>query len=173
MKIRVVEHNKIWAEKFEEEAIKIKKILGDNLAEIYHIGSTSVSGLLAKPIIDIMPVVYDIEAIDIHNTEFTELGYEPMGEYGIIGRRFFRKGGDDRTHHIHIFQIDNDYDISRHLAVRDYLRTHSKEAVVYGELKKKLALKFPEDNEGYCDGKDSYVKSLERKALEWYNKNKN
>ncbi|HCQ89504.1 MAG TPA: hypothetical protein DIU45_06820, partial [Clostridium sp.] len=60
-------------------AKKIKEILGKELIEIHHIGSTSVENLKAKPIIDIMPVVHDIEKVDQYNDKFKELGYEPMG----------------------------------------------------------------------------------------------
>ncbi|NLM44606.1 MAG: GrpB family protein [Clostridiales bacterium] len=168
VKVEVVGYNRDWATLFEEEAEKIKSILGDELIEIHHIGSTAVENLKAKPIIDIMPVVKDIEKVDKYNEEFIKLGYEPKGEYGIAGRRFFRKGSTIRTHHIHIFDIRNTYEIERHLAVRDYLKTHPQEAYGYGELKGKLAALYPYDIEAYCNGKDAFVKELERKALEWY-----
>ena len=123
---------------FEAEAQKIKDIFGDELVDIHHIGSTSVPGLQAKPIIDIMPVVKDIDKIDSFNKQMEGLGYESMGEFGMKGRRYFRKGGDDRTHQVHVFQVDNKEDIHRHLAVRDYLRTHDEEMKKYGALKKTL-----------------------------------
>lgn len=59
-------------------------------------------------------------------------------------------------------------DIDRHLAVRDYLRAHPKEAQLYGNLKQRLAQQFPEDIEQYCDGKDAFVKALEKRAYAWY-----
>jgi len=125
-------------------------------------------GLKSKPIIDIMPVVKDIEKIDSFNERMEQLGYECMGELGMKGRRYFRKGGDNRTHQVHVFQRDNKEDIIRHLAVRDYLRTHPDEANRYGELKDNLAKQFPGDIEAYMDGKDAFVKELERKALNGY-----
>lgn len=170
MLVEVKEHNTEWVCLYLEEAEQIKKIFQDELIEIYHIGSTSVKGLKAKPVIDIMPVVKDINNIDQYNDKFIELGYEPMGEYGISKRRFFRKGGEKRTHHIHIFQITDRENIERHLAVRDYLREHSEDAAAYGELKYELAQKYPKDIEVYCDGKDLFVKNLEKKALAWYKK---
>ena len=171
-KIEVVEYNKNWISMFEEEASLIKEILKDELVDIYHIGSTSVPGLKAKPIIDIMPVVKDIDKVDRYNEEMKKIGYEPKGEYGIKGRRFFMKGGENRTHNTHIFQYDNRKDIDRHLVVRDYLRTHKKEAEKYAEIKSKAAEKYPHDINGYCDYKDKYVKDLEKKALEWMKKSK-
>jgi GrpB-like predicted nucleotidyltransferase (UPF0157 family) len=172
MKVEVVEYNSEWPNLYLEEAEKIKNILGNELIDIYHIGSTSVTNLRAKSIIDIMPVVRDITKVDDYNKEFETLGYEPKGEFGMVGRRYFRKGVENRTHQIHIFERSNSNDIERHLAVRDYLRTHPEDAFEYGELKSRLATMFPSDIEAYCDGKDNFVKELERKALEWYHHTK-
>lgn len=163
----VTAYNPEWKEMFEAEALLIQDILGDNCVAVHHIGSTAVKGLKAKPIIDIMPVVKRLETID--NKRFEQIGYEALGEFGIPGRRYFRKGGQERTHQIHIFEQTNTREIERHLAVRDYLRCSKKAADAYGELKSKLAIQYPYDIEGYCDGKDEFVKSLEREALEWKN----
>lgn len=165
--IEVVDYRPEWEKMFQEEEKKIRKILGKNCIAVYHIGSTSVKGLPAKPIIDIMPVVKDISLVDTHDPEFRALGYACRGEFGIPGRRFYAKGGDHRTHHIHIFEKSSKADIKRHLAVRDYLRSHPDTAREYAELKKNLAARYPHDNDGYCDGKDAYMKELEQKALKW------
>ena len=90
-KIVVVDYHPEWAEAFEREAARIAEVLGENMVAIHHIGSTSVPGLCAKPIIDIMPVVRDIGAVDGCNAGFVALGYTPMGEFGIPGRRYFHK----------------------------------------------------------------------------------
>lgn len=166
--IRVVSYDPQWKALYQLEKERIEAVLGPELVEIHHIGSTSVEGLRAKPVIDIMPVVRNIAAVDAHNSDFEALGYECMGEYGIAGRRFFRKGGDERTHHIHIFEESSRGDIERHLAVRDYLRTHGEAAEAYAGLKTRLAELYPYSIDDYCDGKDEFVKALERKALEWY-----
>lgn len=168
MLVEVVPYQSSWPMQFEEEKAKIVKILGDNLVECYHIGSTSVEGLAAKPIIDIMPIVHDISAVDLAIDSFSQIGYECLGEYGIVGRRFFRKGGEKRTHHIHIFEETNSEDINRHLAVRDYLREHPKVSQDYAKLKKILAQKFTSDIDSYCDGKDLFVKQMEQDALKWW-----
>lgn len=165
--IEVVDYRPEWEKMFQEEEKKIRKILGKNCIAVYHIGSTSVKGLPAKPIIDIMPVVKDISLVDAHDPEFQALGYDCRGEFGIPGRRFYAKGGDKRTHHVHIFEKSSEADIKRHLAVRDYLRSHPDTAREYAELKKNLAARYPHDNDGYCDGKDAYMKELEQKALKW------
>lgn len=141
--IVVTEYSPLWEKSFEKEAKNIREILQENCLDIYHIGSTAVEGLKAKPIIDIMPVVEDLQKVDTISDKFEKIGYEYLGEFGIAGRRYLRKGGDERTHQIHIFAADNTREIERHLAVRDYLRTHKKDADEYGRLKKNSRLRFP------------------------------
>lgn len=168
MRVDVQSHQKQWAKQFESEKQKLNSILGEELVEIYHIGSTSVSGLEAKPIIDILIVVQDINKIDTFNAVMANMGYKALGENGIKGRRFFKKGENPRTHHVHVFEKGNHNEINRHLAVRDYLRTHTIVARKYAALKVVLAEQFPNDIEAYCDGKDAFVKQMESDALEWY-----
>lgn len=163
----VTDYDPDWERAFRAEAKAIRRILGKNCVAVYHIGSTAVKGMPAKPIIDIMPVVRDLAAADGCDAGFEALGYECCGEYGIAGRRFYRKGGDNRTHHVHIFESGNRQDIDRHLAVRDYLRSHPAEAEAYAALKRRLADQFPYDNNGYCDGKAAFVDALEQKAMQW------
>ena len=162
--ITVVDYNPLWPKKYEEEALLIKDILADNCVAIYHIGSTSVEGLAAKPIIDIM-AVQNLEKVDDAAEAFSKIGYEYLGEFGIAGRRYLRKGGDERTHQIHIFQTEDWNNIGRHLAFRDYMRTHKKERDEYAKIKKVLAQKFPYDIDGYCDGKEEFVRKIEKLAL--------
>lgn len=168
MNITVVEHNPYWKEEYLKEEREIKEILHDELVNSFHIGSTSVPGLKAKPIIDILLVVKDINALDNYSVQFEKLGYEVMGEFGICGRRYFRKGGDNRTHQIHAFQYDNVQEIERHVSFRDYLCHYPEISQEYGELKSELASKYPNDIESYGDGKDDFVKKVEKQALIWH-----
>ena len=163
--ITVLNYDPEWPLKYERERKAIAEILDGNGIAIYHIGSTSVPGLAAKPIIDMMAVVRSLEKVDDARGKFSELGYEYLGEFGIAGRRYFRKGGDERTHQIHIFQADDWNNIERHLAFRDYMRTHEKERAEYAEIKTALAQRFPYDIDGYCDGKDAFVREMEKRAL--------
>lgn len=167
--IVVTEYNPAWADMFRSEADIIEDILGENCVFIHHIGSTAVPGLAAKPVIDIMPVVHCLSDVDAVRPEFEKIGYEYLGEFGISGRRYLRKGGDERTHQIHIFSEKSIDDIERHLAVRDYLRTHRDVCDKYAELKKELARKYPYDIDGYCDGKEKFVKQMQADALKWKN----
>ena len=165
--IVVTDYDPAWPERYRREAEAIRAVLGDRLVELHHIGSTAVPGLAAKPVIDILPVVRTLEGIDSCNPGFAALGYECMGEFGIPGRRYYRKGGAERTHQIHLFAAESRAEIERYLAVRDYLRCHPEAAAAYAALKRELAARFPWDIDGYCDGKDAFVRELEQKALAW------
>jgi GrpB-like predicted nucleotidyltransferase (UPF0157 family) len=169
-KVEISSYNEKWVSMFEEEADKLRDIFGEEVLVIHHIGSTSVPGLKAKPIIDVMPVVKEINEVDKYNKAMQNIGYEPKGENGIPERRYFQKGGDNRTHHVHIYQLGN-YEIERHLAFRDYLRTHPDSIKNYGELKQQLAHQFPHNIESYIDGKNNLVADIERRAIDWYKKN--
>ncbi|WP_164669810.1 GrpB family protein [Virgibacillus doumboii] len=166
-KVEVVPYNNQWPFFFEKESGELKRIFGTEIIEIHHIGSTSVAGLSAKPVIDMIPVARDITQIDAYNDAMKENGYEAMGENGIRGRRYFQKGGDERTHHVHIFEA-GDPAIERHLAFRNYLRAHSNAAKQYGDLKEELSRLFPYDMESYIEGKAQFVADMEQKALLWY-----
>lgn len=166
--IAVLNYDPEWPSKYERERDHIASILKDNYISIYHIGSTAIPGLAAKPIIDIMVAVRSLESVDAATEEFSDIGYEYLGEFGIAGRRYLRKGGDERTHQIHIFQADDWDNIGRHLAFRDFMRTHEEEREEYAKIKKALAEKFPYDIGGYCDGKESFVREVEKRALTQY-----
>lgn len=166
--ITVVPYQSHWEALYRQEAEAVRSILGEELISIHHIGSTAVPGLAAKPIIDMMAVVRQIDRMDFFRSQFQALGYEYMGEFGIPGRRYLRKGGEERTHQIHIFSQKDQPQVHRHLAFRDYLRACPHRAARYAALKKQLAKEHPWDIDGYCDGKDAFVKETERLALEWY-----
>lgn len=166
-KVEVCSYTERWTFMFAEEAEKLKLIFGNQMVDIHHIGSTSVPGLKAKPIIDIMPVVKEIDLVEKFNIEMQNIGYVSKGENGIPGRRYFQKGGDNRSHHVHIYQVGSD-EIKRHLAFRDYLKSHPDLKKAYGTLKEKLAQQFPYDIEAYINGKDHLAKEIEARAIKWY-----
>ena len=164
-KVKVVKHNPEWQNLFKEESQSIIKTLKENIVAIHHIGSTAIPGIYAKPIIDLLVEVNQIDLIDRRNRDMERLGYQAMGEFGIADRRYFRKddASGTRTHHVHIFEI-NSPQIKRHLAFRDYMIAHPAEAEQYSDLKRKLAKQFPEDIESYMDGKDEFIKNIDRLA---------
>ena len=164
----VKEYNENYPLMYEKEKELIISILNTNLVDIYHIGSTAVKNLKSKPIIDIMIVVSSLLEVDVKKEKFRKIGYVYLGEFGIKGRRYLRKGGTNRTHQIHIFQKDDINNITRHLAFKEYLIKHEDVAKEYGELKEKLAKLYPYDIESYCDGKDEFIKRIEKEALKEY-----
>lgn len=169
MKIQVVNHEASWQQAFVEENTALQQMLAEQYVSCFHIGSTAVPNLKAKPIVDMLLVVTNINELDEYNEKFAKLGYEAMGEYGITNRRYYRKNeGETRTHQIHTYQFDNASEITRHLAFSRYLTEHHNMAVVYGELKSQLAKQFPHDMDKYCDGKNAFIKKVERDALKWY-----
>ena len=168
-KIEVHHYQANWKDQFYKEAELLKNILDDEIIKIHHIGSTSVPGLAAKPIIDIIIEVKNIYAIDNYNKYMHQIGYEAFGENGLTGRRYFQKGGDTRSHHVHVYQTGNS-EILRHIALRDYLIAHPEEAQAYGKLKLTLARQCNHDVESYISGKHDFVQLLEEKALKWFEK---
>lgn len=167
----VVDHQTAWGAQFQAEAAAIHRALPADVVYIHHIGSTAVSGLPAKPIIDILPVVRDVSALDGAGcAALVQLGYEARGEYGLPGRRYFVKR-DCRTGkppvHVHAYQVGHP-DVARHLAFRDFLRHQPEVATAYGRLKVSLAAQHPQDIEAYMDGKDAFVQEQQQRAIAWW-----
>ncbi|TOF71387.1 GrpB family protein, partial [Vibrio parahaemolyticus] len=104
--IEVVDYRPSWANEFSDEKVLLESALNSaNVVAIHHIGSTSVKGLCAKPIIDILVEVKSLEELDKNNNLMESLGYEVKGEFGIAGRRYFQKGGIQRSHQVHAFLV--------------------------------------------------------------------
>lgn len=166
--LTVEPHRPSWSRDFEVEAARVHEALASTLNALFHIGSTAIPGIYAKPIIDMLADVRSLEAVDGRLHEMQALGYECMGELGIPGRRFFRKNDSSgmRTHQIHAF-VHRSPDIDRHLAFRDYLLAHPGTAQTYSELKRRLVETCNGDFEAYMDGKDAFIKEIEQKALHW------
>jgi len=169
MKIEIIKYNENWPQTFFTEAKLLINRLGDVVNNIHHIGSTSVPGLAAKPIIDILMEVTSLLKLDNLNSVTESLGYEVRGEFGIPGRRYFRKGGETRSHQIHAFE-SRDHNILRHLAFRDYLIAYPGVARKYEDLKRELAQHCNDNINCYCEGKDEFIKFIETKAVEWVKK---
>jgi GrpB-like predicted nucleotidyltransferase (UPF0157 family) len=155
-----------WVDQFSEEVRALYPVFWMCWRKVYHIGSTSIPGVVAKPIIDIMPIVHDIQKSDSFNEIMQDMGYVPMGEYGIEGRRYYFKGDLVHTFHIHAFQSDSPH-VERHLLFRDYMRTHEKERQAYSDLKLELVKQYRFDPAGYSDAKNDFIQRIDRQALQW------
>lgn len=152
----VVPYDDKWPEMFEAESLLIKTLLGGVAKDIHHIGSTSVPGLSAKPIIDILLEVSDINELDRYNSAMAHAGYVIRGENGISGRRYFIKGGDQRSHQVHAF-ASGDIQVLRHLVFRDYLRENTHIAEMYAELKHSAARLSRNDAHRYSVHKANFI----------------
>lgn len=166
MKIRLSSYKESWKSLYQNECKNLEGILGDLIIQFEHFGSTSIEGMKAKPVIDMMVIVRDIQKVDQFSSLFINLGYEVAGEWGISGRRLLRKGGENRTHHIHIYEQGNK-EIERHIIFRDYLRVNEKVAQEYSHYKGMLASKYHDTRE-YSKAKKDYVRNIEKEALMWF-----
>ena len=151
--ITVTPYQEIWPKRFQEEKQILNVLFQKIPVDLHHIGSTAVIGLSAKPIIDILGVTPDITLIDALNVDLEELGYEPLGEFGMKQRRFFRKKD---TFHLHIFE-DSDPDVCRHLRFVAYVSAHPEAVANYSTLKQKLAVENSDDMTGYLLGKVGWI----------------
>ena len=160
--IEVVSYDPLWPKLFQEEAMLIKKALQENIIELHHIGSTSVPSLAAKPIIDIIATVKNLEKIIVL---LRAQGYSYHGAYNLPFRYFFRKYGSVNIH-LHIYPEDYRPEVELNLAFRDYLRTHSEAASAYERLKHTLLSdshhlqKNRSLFSAYTLGKDSFIREI-------------
>lgn len=166
--VQVHPPNPQWVEDFAAAAAQIALALGHNAVHIHHIGSTSIPNIYAKPVIDLLVEVNDLDQVDGCNPAMAALGYGAMGAYGIPERRYFRRDNAEgvRTHHVHAFLVGSP-EVVRHLAFRDFMMAHPDCAQQYSKLKRDLAAQHPHDIDGYMDGKDAFVKAMEQRALQW------
>lgn len=155
--IEIVEYSADWPRVFEREAAAILAACRPSIAEVHHIGSTSVPGLAAKPILDILPVAAGAaEALEAVS-RMTARGYRFRGENGIAGRFYFDMVVDGRTvMHVHMFPADHP-EVRRHLVFRDHLRTNPEVASEYERLKRELATRYRDDRQTYTDSKAAFI----------------
>jgi len=164
--LEVVDYDPNWKKTFETERALLTKAIGINAVKIEHIGSTSVIGLAAKPVIDILIEVTNLKELDTANENLKALGYKIKGENGISGRRYYQKGGNQRTHHIHAFQT-NDLHLDRHRAFKEYLIAHPTIATEYAAIKKQAVSKSGNINV-YMVLKNDFIQKHEKLALQWF-----
>lgn len=157
----IVEYDSRWPLMFQEEKRRILDAADERIVAAEHVGSTSVVGLGAKPIIDILGGVKRLKDAEACILPFESIGYayEKEKERIFPERRFFSRP----SYHLHVVEIASDF-WRRHLVFRDYLRKHPKTAREYFELKKKLAAKYGTDRDGYTDAKTRFITAVTTKA---------
>ncbi len=166
LNIVIVEYNPAWSTLYEQEKALILEAIGPWLVDIQHIGSTSVPGLAAKPIIDIMPGIRYLYEASNCIAPLEKIGYKYVPEFEDVMpyRRYFRKDIDgQRTHHIHMVETSHEF-WERHLLFRDYLRKHPAIAQQYAELKKDLAARYLKEGFDYTEAKTEFIKTIEKRA---------
>ena len=156
---------------YAAESARIQDAIGEWLVGIEHVGSTSVPGLAAKPVIDIMPGLRDLGDSPLIVRPLQALGYRyfPEHEDVLPERRYFAlPAGDEhrgrRRFHLHIVETTSEF-WRRHLAFRDYLRAHPDVAGEYAALKRRLAAEYGSDREGYTEAKTEFITRIESLAL--------
>lgn len=154
--ILVTDYDATWPAAFEGLRAMVADGVGDLAVAIEHVGSTSVPGCAAKPVIDLSVVVAlpaDVpEAIE----RLATLGYRHRGDLGIEGREAFDNPPELPAHNLYLCPRGG-LGLRNQLAVRDHLRSHPDDAAAYGELKKRLATRFREDIDAYIDGKTDFI----------------
>lgn len=166
--VELVDHDPRWAPSASAEAARLTRAMGPIVVIVHHIGSTSIPKILAKPTIDLLPLVTDINALDGREAAIRMLGYDWRGEFGLPGRRFLtRTENGKRLFNVHCYEQNNP-EATRHLAFRDYLRAHPTIAKAYETEKIRAAAACPTDTLAYNEQKNDWIKKTERDALAWY-----
>ncbi len=159
-----------WTGMALAEASRLKATLGDLLVTVHHIGSTSIPHIMAKPIVDMIPIVTSIAELDGHEDDIRALGYRWYGEFGLPGRRYCSLTDPvtgKRKFQLHCYAF-GDPSVVRHLAFRDYLRAHAAIAKAYETEKVRAASIRSDDVNAYNDEKNDWIKRVEQDALSWY-----
>ncbi|GLC30223.1 GrpB family protein [Clostridium omnivorum] len=171
-KVRLLPHSDEWKEEFEEARKQLKEIFGDNIDDIQHVGSTSISGIYAKPILDIAVVLKSFENMNVDGMKIA--GYDYCGAQNEEKDRYLfvlRGEGQISLRHIHCYEPNNlDFYYVTHF--RDYLNSHEDYAKEYSDLKISLAEQYPEDRFAYTDKKEGFIRMIYQKIdPEKYNRN--
>ncbi len=155
--IEVVEYRAEWARVFEREAAAILAACSPRITEVHHIGSTSVLGLAAKPILDFLPVAAGPAEAGEAVAAMTAIGFRYRGENGIAGRFYFDRVVGGRTvMHVHMFPAGHP-EVHRHLVFRDHLRKNPDTAREYERLKRELATRYRNDRRAYTESKADFI----------------
>lgn len=154
-------YNKNWKSMYKEEEQKLKDLLKDNILEIKHVGSTSIEGLCAKPVIDIMVTVNKLSDVEKFKHLFTEkLGYDFRDDGGLKGEYLVRKGiPNARTHFIHIIE-DKSERYENFIYFKKYLEKHFEKIEEYRKLKIDLANKYADDRKTYTASKNDFIQEV-------------
>ncbi len=163
-KVKLFSYNPAWKRLYKEEVELLCSAIGKHVLDIQHVGSTSVPGAKAKPIIDIAIGVKNLKNGEKCIKPLKQLGYEYKHGAGIKGRHFFAKGNEkNRTHYVHIAKLNGRF-WKNCILFRNYLWKHKRAVKEYNELKEKLAKKYKDDRDTYTAQKDSFIQGIIKRA---------
>ncbi|CAH1222161.1 hypothetical protein PAECIP111891_05298 [Paenibacillus allorhizoplanae] len=159
----VREYDPSWVQLFQQLRDFVLPVLSEFVVAIEHVGSTSVPGLAAKPIVD-MDVVVSTQS-DVLNAiqRLAKIGYVHEGDLGTTGREAFIPPTNIIWHHLYVCTMENS-EYKRHILFRDYLRIHPEDAKQYGDLKLELAQRFQNDRLAYTEAKGEFVREILQRA---------
>jgi len=158
--VQVVPYNPLWVSLFQAEQGRLRQALGSYARDIQHIGSTSVPGLAAKPILDIGIAVTAESDVATCIPLLTDLGYIYRGDRGLSEGHFFDLGSDEqRTHYLHMLLTDNP-NWQNYLRFRDHLTAHPDARDAYMQLKQDLAVRYAADRAAYTAAKAQFIQSI-------------
>lgn len=160
--VEIAEYDPAWPERFRALAERAASALGEMVLAVEHVGSTSVPGLAAKPVID-LDVVVRPEDLQAAIERLAGLGYAHRGELGIAGRHAFRPPPGEPKHHLYLCVPDSP-GLRDHLLLRDHLRADPRAAAGYAALKRRLAEPHRNDPEAYQEAKRAFIDALIRRA---------
>jgi len=152
-----------WPEQFATLRSRIAGVLGPLAAAIEHVGSTAVPGLAAKAIIDLDVLLTTAADFPLVASRLASLGYKHEGDLGIPKREAFQAPPDDIHHHLYVCPPGSGA-YQEHITFRDFLRAHPQDAEAYGTLKRRLAVEFSDDRDGYTRAKTAFVLGILRRA---------
>jgi GrpB-like predicted nucleotidyltransferase (UPF0157 family) len=157
--IRIVDYDPLWPAQAAASIEAVRAALGESLAAVEHIGSTSVPGLAAKPILDLMAGLRSLDEARACVPLVEALGYHYEPEDTIPDRVYFNKGPEGaRSHHLNLVVFGDAFWV-RHLAFRDALRADTGLAAAYAALKRRLAAHYGANRLGYTDAKTAFIES--------------
>ena len=163
--IRVIPYNPEWRNEFLRIQSMILENIGDIILSVEHVGSTSIEGLAAKPIIDIDVVIESYEMLPIIVKRLELIGFLHEGNLGIEGREAFKRTIEDDFMPYHLYVCPKDgKGYLEQITFRDFLRENPESAQAYGRLKNELAEKYRFDREGYCNAKSDFCNEILRQA---------